>query len=136
FRGGGVHVDSHYVLNSGAHDIFIGKRNFDNKWLWLTVIGGTGEEFVNDMELDHNDDILLVGTTDSAQLQVTTSSSTVTHTNAGSRDGFLTHLNASTGAISWFNTIADTGIDNITGISQSSSGSISVCGWSTSSTLT
>ena len=136
FRGGGVHVDSHYVLNSGAHDIFIGKRNFDNKWLWLTVIGGSGEEFVNDMEFDNNDDLLLVGTTDSSQLQVITSSSTVTHNNAGSRDGFVTHLNASTGTISWFNAIADTGHDNITGVSQASNGAITVCGWSTSSTLT
>ncbi len=136
FRGGGVHLDSHYVLNAGGHDIFIGKRNYDNKWLWLSVIGGSGDEYVNDMVFDQNNDLLLVGTSDSSQLQVQTSIGIITHSNQGSYDGFITHINASTGTFTWFQTIANTGYDNITGVSQASNGLITACGWTSSPSLT
>ena len=136
FRGGSVHLGAHHVLNMGEHDVFIGKRNYDDKWVWLSSIGGTGDEYINDMVFDNANNLLIAGTTDSSTLSITTSSGTVTHTTQGFHDGFVSHINAATGTIGWFETVGGAGFDNTTSVSQSPNGIISVCGWSTSSTLT
>ena len=95
----GAPAPNHHVLNEGGFDVFIGKRNYDNKWLWLNRLGGTGDEFINDMKFDNADDLLLVGTTTSSQFQITTGSlTTLTHTNQGAADGWVAHINGSTGS--------------------------------------
>lgn len=137
FAGGSTSVPNHHILNEGGFDVFIGKRNYDNKWLWLNRLGGTGDEFINDMKFDNADDLLLVGTTTSSQLQITTGSlTTLTHTNQGAADGWVAHINGSTGSFSWMTGIGGNGVDNITGVSQLSNGEIALCGWTRSTTLT
>jgi hypothetical protein len=137
FSGGSVSVYNHHITNGGGFDVFIGKRNYDNKWLWLTRFGGAGDEFLNDMKFDNAQDLLLVGTTDSPQVQVTTNQqTTITHTNLGVVDGWVAHVNSSTGDFSWLTGIGGTGVDNLTGVSQTSNGDIALCGWTRSPSLT
>jgi hypothetical protein len=136
FAGGSASVYTHHLSNQGGFDVFIGKRNYDNKWLWLSRLGGTGDEFLHDMKFDNAQNLLLVGTTNSSQVQVTTNQqTTVTHTNLGVVDGWVAHVNSSTGDFSWFTGIGGTGVDNITGVSQLSNGDIALCGWTRSPTL-
>ena len=125
FSGGTIVLGSDVLLNRGGFDIFLGKLDYQGNWIWGTSIGGPGDDQIQDMIVDSNEVITLVGAFNSSVF--TAGNHSVN--NGGGYDGFIVnHLNSSGG---WMNldSITGSGNENITGVDVNSSGGLIVSGW-------
>ena len=132
FRGGSLSLDQEHALNSGGLDAFVAKFSSNGDVLWLTTFGGELNEHVEDMLVDGAGNVVVVGSYDSPQFNL----STDILTNSGSRDGFAVQIDAQNGAIDWGNSLSGTGFDNITGVTKDTSGYYAYSGWTSSPTVT
>ncbi len=132
FRGGSLSLDYHHALNNGGLDVFAAKFTSVGDCVWLTTFGGILDEHVEDMIVDPNGDVYVVGSYDSPQFNASTS----VLNNSGSRDGFVVSIGRNSGAISWGNSVNGAGFDNITGVTLDSTGNLVYSGWTASPQFT
>jgi len=132
FRGGSLSLDYHHALNNGGLDVFAAKFTSVGDCIWLTTFGGILDEHVEDMIVDPNGDVYVVGSYDSPQFNASTS----VLNNSGSRDGFVVSIGRNSGAISWGNSVNGAGFDNITGVTLDSTGDLVYSGWTASPQFT
>ena len=128
FRGGSFSLDYHHALNNGGLDAFVAKFTSVGDCVWLTTFGGILDEHVEDMIVDPNGDVYVVGSYDSPQFNASAS----VLNNSGSRDGFVVSIGRNSGAISWGNSVNGAGFDNITGVTLDSTGGLVYSGWTAS----
>ena len=122
------------MLNHGGLDVFIGHYTYNSGngyWSWLQTFGGESDEYLEDMIVDSNGDLILVGSFSSSSINVNSNSLV----NQGDRDGFSLKVNGQTGSFLWGNSLGSSGFDNITGVAETSTGNIAYCGWTNSSSL-
>lgn len=82
--------------------------------LWVRRIGGGGRDVAYEVAVDANDDVWLVGFTDSTDFP--TSASAYQTTLAGPGDAFAVHLDGGSGATLWSTLIGGTGRDGAVGL--------------------
>ena len=128
FQSGTTTTNSIQVLNNGGLDVFIGHYTYNSGngyWSWLQTFGGESDEYLEDMIVDSNGDLILVGSFSSSSISVNANSLV----NQGDRDGFSLKVNGQTGSFQWGNSLGSSGFDNITGVAETSTGNIAYCGW-------
>ena len=133
-QSGTTTTNSIQVLNHGGLDVFIGHYTYNSGngyWSWLQTFGGESDEYLEDMIVDSNGDLILVGSFSSSSISVNANSLV----NQGDRDGFSLKVNGQTGSFQWGNSLGSSGFDNITGVAETSTGNIAYCGWTNSSSL-
>ena len=133
-QSGTITTNSIQVLNHGGLDVFIGHYTYNSGngyWSWLQTFGGESDEYLEDMIVDSNGDLILVGSFSSSSITVNSNSLV----NQGDRDGFSLKINGQTGSFLWGNSLGSSGFDNITGVAETSTGNIAYCGWTNSSSL-
>lgn len=102
----------------GGDDVFV--ACFDpadfgtSQLIWVRRIGGSGRDVAYEAAVDENDDVWLVGFTDSVDFP--TSSSAYQTTLAGPGDAFAVHLDGGNGATQWATLIGGTGRDGAVGL--------------------
>lgn len=132
-----AHQDHH---GGGDADCFMGKIKPDGSILWATYFGGegedkyTGQDFQVDVKVDPNDNIYLVGTTDS-DTGIVQGSSVMQSTRAADKDGFIAKFNTN-GVRQWGTYYGGTYEDAFTNVAiDSNSGMVYVVGEFKSDTL-
>jgi hypothetical protein len=93
---------------------------------WVSVIGGTGWEFVPDIKTDENGNIYTIGSF-SGTADFDGSAATVNRTAAGDRDAFVTK-HTPDGQFVWVATFGGTGTDLGNGVDVDPSGDVYVVG--------
>jgi hypothetical protein len=93
---------SYQSTNGGGSDGFIVKFNSSGMRVWGTYLGGTGNDGVEDIAMDRNGDIVIVGNTRSASGIATLGAHQQTYGGGDSYmgDGFIAKFDAS-GALIW-----------------------------------
>ena len=114
------------VFTTCTKDGFISKFSSSGGLIWTRLLGGVGDDTINDIGLASDGFIYLVGTTRSATIDGASTN--------GSTDAFITKL-APDGTKVWTKTIGGTGADSGDAVSLASDGSIFIAGSTTSSLL-
>ena len=86
-QSGTITTNSIQVLNHGGLDVFIGHYTYNSGngyWSWLQTFGGESDEYLEDMIVDSNGDLILVGSFSSSSINVNSNSIN----NQIDRDGF------------------------------------------------
>ena len=125
FAGGSLAMGSDVVLNQGGYDIYLGKLDSDGDWLWGTSFGGDGDDFVEDIAVDSNGAISIVGSSNSTYL----SAGWYNTTNSGGFDGFAARYKDSANGWQWLAATQGPGNENFTGVDHNSSGDLLISGW-------
>ena len=125
FAGGSLAMGSDMVLNEGGYDIYLGKLNSDGDWLWGTSFGGDGDDFVEDIAVDSNGAISIVGSSNSTYL----AAGWYNTTNSGGFDGFAARYKDSANGWQWLAATQGPGNENFTGVDHNSSGDLLISGW-------
>lgn len=97
-------------VNSGpsnTNDVYVAKYDEDGVLLWSTSFGGTGDEDIEDVAVDSNGDVILVGSYRSTALLV----GATTLVNAGQSDFFAIKLNGDTNVPIWAQSFGSVGKD-------------------------
>jgi ribonuclease HIII len=126
------------LTNSGSYDVFIAKYNTNGNVLWVSRIGGTGDDFCNSIAVDSSGSVYVTGYYSSNPLTLYNkdgSAFSTTLTNSGSRNVFIAKYDTN-GNVLWGSRIGGTGDDFGNSIAVDSSGSVYVTGPYSSSTLT
>ena len=108
----------------GVDDAWLVKLSATGTIVWTRTIGGSGSDTGNEVVELPNGDILLAGSTESNDVDITL--------NQGGRDGMLAKLN-SAGDILWVRTYGGALQDGLTSIAPKSNGNVILCGESRSS---
>ena len=132
FAGGSLAMGSDTVLNQGGYDIYLGKLNSDGDWLWGTSFGGDGDDFVEDIAVDSNGAVSIVGSSNSSYL----SAGWYNTVNSGGFDGFAARYKDSANGWQWLTATQGPGNENFTGVDHNSSGDLLISGWFDGSYMT
>ena len=117
-------------LNNDSFDTFTMKITSNGSILWSTLIGGSSTDYSNDIRVDNNLSLYLVGYTISKDFPYKNSFDATLN---GSSDGFITKLNNS-GSIIWSNFLGGAESDWCSGLEiNSKSNSIIIYGNTNSS---
>ena len=76
-QSGTTTTNSIQVLNNGGLDVFIGHYTYNSGngyWSWLQTFGGESDEYLEDMIVDSNGDLILVGSFSSSSISVNANS--------------------------------------------------------------
>jgi hypothetical protein len=109
----------------GNQDAFCAKLSRDGEVIWSTYIGGTGDDYAQDLSVDSNGNIYLVGKTSSTE--VIYNSLPQTQYGGGTYDGFVTRINAF-GEIEKFSFLGGSGTDDVKDLTIDEQGNIYICG--------
>src|SRR6185503_6033115 len=117
------------VLNAavGAQDMFIAAFDSVSALLWVKVISGSINEFVNDLEFDQSGNLILTGSF-TGIVDLDPGPGTDNHTSAGNLDIFFAKYSTAGDLISG-KRIGGTGNDNGTAILSDPSGNIYLAGY-------
>ena len=84
YRGGSINLrsgttttDSISVFNHGGLDVFVGHYTYNSGngyWSWLETFGGESDEYLEDMIIDSNGDLILVGSFSSSSININSNS--------------------------------------------------------------
>ena len=125
FEGGSLTLGSSVFYNQGGFDIYFGELDYQGNWKWGMSFGGAGDDFVEDMVLDSNNVITLVGASNSSSV----SAGSTTLTNTGGFDGFIANYQNSSGGWVSLNAVTGDGNENVTGVDVNSTGGLVLSGW-------
>ena len=125
FSGGSLTLGNTMLYNQGGYDIYFGELDYLGEWKWGISFGGTGDDFIEDMVLDSNNVITLVGSTNSSSV----SAGSTTIANTGGFDGFIANYQNSSGGWQSLVTVTGDGNENVTGVDVNSSGGLVISGW-------
>lgn len=120
-----VYGGSQLISSSGALDGFIAKYDFSYAVQWVQRVGGgTVDDAISDVDIDAAGNAYVVGT---FRGPATFSGTSITLTNSGSTDGFISKLNSG-GAFLWARKIGSNGSDAINNIRLNGKGAAYIGG--------
>jgi hypothetical protein len=128
-------------INGGGIDGFIGEFDNSGTLQWSSFFGGTGNEIINSIAVDANNNIAIVGqTSSSAGFPFPASSPTGAYNqtacggcSASANDGFIaTFSNA--GSMTWSSYFGGSGDDVVNGVDYDASNNLFITGMTSSST--
>ncbi len=120
-----VYGGSQLISSSGALDGFIAKYDFSYAAQWVQRVGGgTVDDAINDVDIDAAGNAYVVG---SYRGSAMFSGTSITLTNSGSTDGFVSKLNSS-GTFLWARKVGSTGTDAINNIRLNGKGAAYIAG--------
>ncbi|MEN9523666.1 MAG: gliding motility protein SprB, partial [Bacteroidota bacterium] len=149
FVSGVTNSEDFYVKKSGAsfidstlndslkrtffqnYDAFVLKLNNNGVLQYATYLGGDDDDFSKDISVDASGNIVVVGSTQSNDFLIKSSSGYNQSNLKGTEDGFLIKLN-NNGALQWSTYFGGTKTDAINSVSIDASSSIFVCGFTNS----
>lgn len=129
-----ITVGTNQLVNSGTattNDIFIIKYNYQGDIVWSKKIGGTGNETINSITTDANDNIYLAGSFGSTTLNL----DAVNLSKTGGDNLFVAKLN-NNGTTVWAKTATATGTESATAIKTDLAGNVYFGGTFKDSTIT
>ncbi len=129
---GTVSIGSTTLTSNGLTDIFIAKYNTNGNLLWVKNFGGSGNEYVNGLVIDSNNDIILTSSFNSSIVVISTT--TLVNTSAD-YDAVILKLNTN-GNYIWHQLIKGVKFECICDLFVDSFNNILITGVSTSNTLT
>ncbi len=112
-------------FQGGNQDAFCAKLSKDGEVIWSTYIGGNGDDYAQDLSIDSNGNIYLVGKTSSSQ--VIYNSLPQSQYGGGTYDGFISRINAF-GEIEKFSYLGGSGTDDVKDLTTDEQGNIYICG--------
>lgn len=111
--------------SGGNRDGFCSKLTKDGELVWTVYIGGNGDDYAQDLAIDVNGNIYVVGKTSSTLVPY--SSQLQASYGGGTFDGFITKI-SSTGLISKFSYLGGSGTDDIKDLTFDREGNLCICG--------
>lgn len=118
----GVHQSNFITADSNIRDGFLSSFDFNGNFLWGTYFGGLGADFVQDMAIDADGNIFLVGRTKSAE-GIATSGAYMENPMGEFESGFLASFTSS-GNLNWATYFGGSEYDHINAIAVGEDGSI------------
>jgi len=112
------------ATNGGASDVIVSSFSPSGALIFATYFGGSGADQANDVALDANGNVTVVGFTSSSNLLASNSLS-------GTRDGFIAQM-GSTGALNWSKYWGGSMQDELSGVASFSNGDVAVVGYTNS----
>ncbi len=109
----------------GNRDAFCSKLTKDGELVWTVYIGGNGDDYTQDLAIDSEGNIIIVGKTGSESVPF--DSQLQTSYGGGSFDGFLAKITP-TGQINKFSYLGGTGTDEIKDLTFDVDGNLCICG--------
>jgi hypothetical protein len=122
-------LDNSY--NGGSYDGFVAKYSSSGALLWSTYIGGSGEDIINSIATNDNDDIIALGTTASSGL---TSSSPYQNSHGGGASDIFIQCMETNGDLRWNSYFGGSGDESGSSILFTNDQRICIAG-NTSSTM-
>jgi hypothetical protein len=113
------------TYQGGNRDGFCTKLTKDGELVWTVYIGGNGDDYTQDLALDENGNIYIVGKTSSSVVPFI--SQMQANYGGGTFDGFITEITAS-GEISKFSYLGGSGTDDIKDLTFNRDGNLCICG--------
>jgi hypothetical protein len=114
--------------STGYRDVFVAKHSATGQLLWVSGVGGHNEDIGNDIGLDANGNVFVVGNfADTADFDPGVGVTTLIST--GNYDGFLLRLSPTGSFLSAGKIAAGIGIDDVKSIVFDGSGQAYVCGF-------
>jgi PKD repeat protein len=121
------------TFGGGSYDGFIMKLNYSGtSALFSTFFGKSGNDIVNDIELDSTLKIYIAGSTSSTNFQAT-AGAIQTSNGGGSLDGFIAKFNSLCNSLQSFTYLGGSGSDEARGLCIDHSGNIYTSGITSSS---
>ncbi|MCD0490089.1 gliding motility-associated C-terminal domain-containing protein [Pedobacter sp. MC2016-14] len=93
------------LTGAGGNDAYIAKYAPDGKIIWVVKFGGSGSELINNMTIDDNGNVLVIG-----QYASTIDFGSVSLSSIGSEDMFLIKYNTNGGFV-WAKSLGGSGIE-------------------------
>jgi hypothetical protein len=109
----------------GNRDAFCSKFTKDGELVWTTYIGGSGDDYAQDLAIDSNGDIFIAGKTSSAQVPYPSQMQQAY--GGGTSDGFIAKISA-TGEFNKFTFLGGVGSDDIKDLVIDREGNLCICG--------
>jgi hypothetical protein len=113
------------TYQGGNRDGFCSKLTKDGELVWTVYIGGNGDDYTQDLAIDTEGNIFVVGKTSSNMIPY--SSQLQANYGGGTFDGFITKISG-TGEISKFSYLGGTGTDEIKDLTFDREGNLCICG--------
>jgi len=111
--------------SGGNRDGFCSKYTKDGELVWTVYIGGTGDDYAQDLAIDADGNIMIVGKTSS--VTVPYASQMQAAYGGGTSDGFMAQLSAQ-GEFSKFTYIGGAGSDDVKDLVFDNEGNLCICG--------
>jgi len=111
--------------SGGNRDGFCSKFTKDGELVWTVYIGGNGDDYTQDLAIDAEGNIFLVGKTSS--IAVPHQSQIQANYGGGTFDGFLAQISP-TGEINKFSYLGGSGTDEIKDVTFDRDGNLCICG--------
>ncbi|UCG00788.1 MAG: SBBP repeat-containing protein [Candidatus Heimdallarchaeota archaeon] len=119
--------DAYQQDNSGYYDIFITKFSSNGSLLYSSYLGTSGNDYVNDCEIDYAGNLVISGGTDSANFPVTPDAAQPIM--AGGSDGFLMRISANCSTIVYSTFLGGSSYEGIDKIAVDSQDNIITTGF-------
>ena len=113
------------TYQGGNRDGFCSKLTKDGELVWTVYIGGNGDDYTQDLAIDNEGNIFVVGKTSSNMIPY--SSQLQANYGGGTFDGFIAKISG-TGEISKFSYLGGTGTDEIKDLTFDREGNLCICG--------
>lgn len=114
------------LSSAGDSDVFYAKLDADGNYIWAKRIGGTGEEWATDIELDQDGNIYVAGHF-SASCDFDSGAAVFNLTAMGQEDFFICKM-TNTGNFVWVRSGGSAGVEGIGSLSIDNEGTIYACG--------
>lgn len=114
------------ISHNNNYDAFLGCYTSDGEYVWSGSIGGTGEDRINSLVVDEDNQIF-VGGFFNATVDFDLAFETSEVTSVGNDDAFLASY-TSNGGLTWVRTWGGTGADEVQSVSINNQGRVSVSG--------
>lgn len=119
------------TYNGGDHDAFVAKLDPTGSTLiWSTLLGGSGDDQPAMLALDSSGNVLVLGTTSSADFPVT--GDAMQPANAGGYDAFIARLSPSGAALQYATYLGGSGKETTAGILVGETDSLLIAGTTSS----
>ena len=113
------------TYQGGNRDGFCSKLTKEGELVWTVYIGGNGDDYTQDLAIDNEGNIFVVGKTSSTVIPY--SSQLQANYGGGTFDGFVTKISG-TGDISKFSYLGGAGTDEIKDLTFDREGNLCICG--------
>ncbi|MER3330245.1 MAG: SBBP repeat-containing protein [Candidatus Kapaibacterium sp.] len=121
-----IAVGGYQLVHGGFKDAYLAKFNSNNSRVWSTYFGDLGFDIANDLTIDNQGNIVIVGETSSLSKIATPNAHQLTY-GGGIADGFVAKF-ISNGNLLWATYYGGQEEDKINGVSTDNNGNIYVVG--------
>lgn len=109
--------------NGGSFDTYVAKYNATGGLIWAVAIGGSGLDQVNDLALDRNGNVTVIGQYDSSVMDADPGPGAFNLNNNGGNDAFIVRLD-SNGKFTWAKSVGGGATDYGDRVSTDSNGNV------------